>query len=45
MIWMIFIKKIEEYSANKKQKILIVLDDLITISAIINSALIKNLIQ
>ena len=27
MIWMIFIKKIEEYNPNKKLKILVVFDD------------------
>ena len=29
MIWMIFIKNIEEYNPNKKRKILIVFDDMI----------------
>ena len=29
MIWIIFIKNIEEYKPNKKRKILIVFDDLI----------------
>ena len=28
VIWMIFIKKTEEYNSNKKRKILIVFDDL-----------------
>ena len=28
-MWMIFIKKIEDYNINKKQKILIVFDDMI----------------
>ena len=29
LMWMIFIKKIEDYNINKKQKILIVFDDMI----------------
>ena len=29
VVWMIFIKNIEEYNPNKKQKILIVFDDMI----------------
>ena len=29
MIWMIFIKSIEDYSPNKKRKIIIVFDDMI----------------
>ena len=31
VVWMIFIKNIEEYNPNKKQKILIVFDDMIAV--------------